>query len=415
MNILLRPGKTGTFNCSISSLLTKHTLIPQSIKSNVPVVEEQAAVNKEKIFFPNLDGLRFFSFLIVYCSHIFSTKYDYIKNEPWYRFFKGRLFSDGDLGVSFFFVLSGFLITYLLLKEKEFTGKIHLGSFYIRRALRIWPLYYFCVFFGFVIFPILKSYFGQTPNETADPILCSIFLNNYSRVIDGPPDSAVLSVLWSVAIEEQFYLIWPILFMVVPQKYYQYIFIGVITVSTIFRATHINDETRTLAVISDMAIGGLGAYLSINSKKFLGWIQNIPGWLNLLPWIMTLVFIVFKYQLFTGDFLIIIKRLIIGFFFIWIILEQNFSKYSLFKISQLKTISRLGKYTYGLYCLHTIAVLILMIIMDKLGINKSSWQLWLIEFPLGLGFSIFMAYISYTFFESKFLKLKDRFAFIVKT
>ena len=84
---------------------------------------------KRKIFFPNLDGLRFFSFLIVFFSHIFSTDKDYIKNESWYKFFKGRLFSDGDLGVSFFFVLSGFLITYLLLKEKEYTKRIDISSF----------------------------------------------------------------------------------------------------------------------------------------------------------------------------------------------------------------------------------------------------------------------------------------------
>ncbi|MBK9660881.1 MAG: hypothetical protein IPO68_13465 [Chitinophagaceae bacterium] len=63
---------------------------------------------KPKIFFPNLDGLRFFSFLIVFLSHIFNTDKEYIKNESWYQFFKGQLFMDGDLGVSFFFVLSGF-------------------------------------------------------------------------------------------------------------------------------------------------------------------------------------------------------------------------------------------------------------------------------------------------------------------
>ncbi|MBP8115058.1 MAG: acyltransferase, partial [Chitinophagaceae bacterium] len=145
---------------------------------------------KEKIFFPNLDGLRFFSFIIVFFSHIFATQYDYIKEEGWYQLFKGRLFGDGDMGVSFFFVLSGFLITYLLIKEKQLTGKVHISSFYIRRTLRIWPLYYFCVLFGFIAFPVLKSAFGQVPNETADPFLCSIFLNNFNAIYNGPPDSS---------------------------------------------------------------------------------------------------------------------------------------------------------------------------------------------------------------------------------
>jgi len=156
-------------------------------------------LKKEKIFFPNLDGLRFFSFLTVFLAHIFFTRDDDIKEESWFKFFR-RIFYDGDLGVSFFFVLSGFLITYLLVKEKELTGSIHISSFYVRRTLRIWPLYYFCVFFGFIIFPLLKTAFGQTPNETADPILCSIFLNNFNHVFNGLPDASVLSVLWSVAI-----------------------------------------------------------------------------------------------------------------------------------------------------------------------------------------------------------------------
>src|SRR5258705_2482475 len=220
--------------------------------------EPQAILDnqKQKIFFPNLDGLRFFSFLIVFLSHIFATDKENIKSQPWFKFFKGRLFSDGDLGVSFFFVLSGFLITYLLLKEKEIAKKIHVKSFYIRRALRIWPLYYFSVFFGFVLFPFLKAYFGQVPDETANPVLCSLFLNNFDKIINGPPDSSVLGVLWSVAIEEQFYLVWPLLFFIVPSKHYHYIFIFIILISVLYRATHINGlvDLHSLGVISDMAI-----------------------------------------------------------------------------------------------------------------------------------------------------------------
>ncbi|SRR5258705_704840 len=377
---------------------------------------QEIPLKKEKIFFPNLDGLRFFSFLVVYLSHIFHTNYDHIKEESWYKIVKGRIFYDGDLGVSFFFVLSGFLITYLLVKEKEFTGNVHISSFYIRRALRIWPLYYFCVFFGFVIFPLLKTAFGQVPNETANPILCSIFLNNFNQVFNGPPDASVLSVLWSVAIEEQFYLLWPILFYITPPRFYFYIFIIIIIVSIAFRTVYINRQIDllTLSVISDMAIGGLGAYLTISNKKFLQKLKESNRILNLIPYIIVIIFLLYRQELFSTYFLTIIKRVIISFFFAWIILEQNFCKNSLFKISGLKTITKLGKYTYGLYCLHTIAILVVISILQKMGLNKHSWQIWLLQLPLGLLLSIVISYFSFTYFESFFLKLKDRFAYIVK-
>jgi peptidoglycan/LPS O-acetylase OafA/YrhL len=371
---------------------------------------------KVRIFFPNLDGLRFFSFLIVFFSHAFHTDKADIKEEGWYEYFKGKIFLDGDLGVSFFFVLSGFLITYLLLKEKEYTGKINVINFYIRRILRIWPLYYFCVFFGFVIFPLLKKMMGQVPNETSDPVLCSIFLNNFDRIINGPPDSHVLSVLWSVAIEEQFYLLWPVLFFLIPTRFYKYIFFVIIALSVFYRATNLagNVDTHTLGVISDMAIGGLGAYLSINSQRFVKAIEQCSPFLHLIPYLAVIIFILFKYELFSGAFMLVIKRIVTCSFFIWIILEQNFSNRSFFKVSKLKTISNLGKYTYGLYCLHTIAGLSTIVILSQLGWDKYSWQLWFIQLPMFMGLSILFSYISYHYFEKRFLKLKERFAYITK-
>lgn len=372
---------------------------------------------QEKVFFPNLDGLRFFSFLLVFLSHIFPTSYPHIQQAGWYQWFKGRLFSDGDLGVSFFFVLSGFLITYLLLKEKELRGRINVGAFYMRRILRIWPLYYFCVIFGFIIFPLIKQYLGQPGVETADPVLSSVFLNNFNTIVNGPPDSSVLSVLWSVAIEEQFYLLWPLLFVIVPVGFYWLIFIVTIVVSVVFRAMYMGHtaiEQHSLGVMSDLAIGGLSAYLVLFSQKFKIFIEKIPGMVNLVPYVFTVVLIVWKYDIFSTPAMVVVKRLVIAAFFTWIILEQNFSPHSYFKISSLKIISRLGKYTYGLYCLHTIAVLVVMVLLTKLGLNTQSWQLWFIEFPLTLLLSIGLAYASYHLYEKHFLKLKERFAYVKK-
>ena len=126
-----------------------------------------------KVYFPNLDGLRFFCFLSVFFFHSFATDYESVKQSSLYAF-QDSLFANGNLGVNFFFVLSGFLITYLLFAEKSRFQKVNIPNFYVRRILRIWPLFYCCVFFGFVIFPYLKQLFGDTPNETANPI-CYLF------------------------------------------------------------------------------------------------------------------------------------------------------------------------------------------------------------------------------------------------
>src|SRR5450432_318525 len=109
-----------------------------------------------KVFFPNLDGLRSLAFLMVFFQHGLLNSFSYlpVRNAFLQRFI--IMICDGETGVSIFFVLSGFLITYLLLAESDRYGKIHPGYFYLRRTLRIWPLYYLVITFVFFGYPWLK-------------------------------------------------------------------------------------------------------------------------------------------------------------------------------------------------------------------------------------------------------------------
>jgi peptidoglycan/LPS O-acetylase OafA/YrhL len=369
---------------------------------------------KRKIFFPNLDGLRFFSFLGVFLLHCLVTDSKDIGASDW--FMQAKMFTHADLGVSFFFVLSGFLITYLLVVENRSQGKIDVGSFYIRRVLRIWPLYFFCVVYGFIITPQLRMLMGQSPAENADPLLSATFLNNFDRLWNGPPQSAVLGVLWSIAIEEQFYVVWPLLLFATPRKFTGWIFPAVIVMSLIYRSSvKGNDmEYHTLGVISDMAIGGWTAWLALRDNFFEKLFAKIPKFWTLVFYAVTALLVIFWYEVFTGRTLVVLRRVIMAACFALVIAEQNYNMKSYFKISSFRTISRLGKYTYALYCLHPIGISFTVAAMRAAGLNKNAWELLLIQIPASLLISILLSYVSYHAFEKRFLALKEKFAYVTK-
>jgi peptidoglycan/LPS O-acetylase OafA/YrhL len=143
--------------------------------------------------FPSLDGWRALSILLVLGQHSIVT-FDFPKKtSPWFKWFV-----DGNLGVRFFFVISGFLITYLLLKEHLQTGNVVLRKFYARRALRILPVYfvYLTVVFGLQMFTPMRQ-----PAIT--------WIGNLTFTTNLVPQTWVTLHLWTIAIEEQFYLLWP--------------------------------------------------------------------------------------------------------------------------------------------------------------------------------------------------------------
>jgi len=148
---------------------------------------------------PQLDAVRGLAILVVMLHNI-SLKYPVFHSE--------RLFATGWMGVDLFFVLSGFLITGILVDTKHSGG--FFKNFYVRRCLRIWPLYYSLIFFMFVVVRFLSSAQYQAVVQTSSPWWAfPLFLQNFLLPIStnaaGP-----LGVTWSLAIEEQFYLVWPL-------------------------------------------------------------------------------------------------------------------------------------------------------------------------------------------------------------
>ena len=137
---------------------------------------------------PGLDGLRALSVFTVIAYHAGAPV-------------------PGDLGVSAFFVLSGFLITWLLMKELEETGRISLRDFYARRTLRIFPAYYVFII-GSLVLDTARGF--PWPGEMT--LSAFTYTVNYYNAIRGHPSTGIAHA-WSLAVEEQFYLLWPAMAM----------------------------------------------------------------------------------------------------------------------------------------------------------------------------------------------------------
>lgn len=183
----------------------------------------------DRSYFPELDSLRFFAFLMVFGFHhglpdlggwirdilamtidlpiliLFGTGGIGNRLGPAVDHALSR---NGWIGVNLFFTLSGFIITRLLLREELQYGRIDWSAFWVRRILRIWPLYYLIFLIGFLGLPFSDRIHGIGLSSPQMPWF-GLFLGNWSMIHFGPIGSDILSILWSVCVEEQFYIFIP--------------------------------------------------------------------------------------------------------------------------------------------------------------------------------------------------------------
>ena len=377
-----------------------------------------AVLNSEKLYFKNLDSIRFIAALMVFLSHAIRSSYQYlsIKNTLCEKLL--NTISNGGTGVSIFFVLSGFLITYLLITEYDSNSKILLKSFYIRRILRIWPLYFLVVAFSFLAYPFLRSFIGIKHSLDSNFLYHLTFLSNLDVIhiqkLSNGNDVLSQNITWSIAIEEQFYLFWPLIFVFLPKRFWIYSIVLVILGSILFRIMNANDIIilyyHTFSVLLDFGIGGLMAFLIKSSKKIKSYFENSATLTHSILLIFSLCLIFFGDLLFSFKYGNVIEHVFITFSFALIISAQALTKSeSILNLQNLTFANKWGKYTYGIYLIHPIVIAIIDIIIHFIHFPKTNFMNTFSVGILVFIVTLWLSKMSFKYYESYFLLLKDRF------
>jgi len=377
-----------------------------------------AAPALQKTYLPQLDAMRFFAFLSVFCFHgLPSVSIEaHAGAGRWLAIFESGVLQAGRYGVGLFFLLSSYLITKLLLEEKKITGRIHLRQFYLRRTLRIWPLYYLIVCIGLAIQP-LSAEFHLSAGRIASYVF---FYSNWMVAAHGWNWNPIYP-LWTVSSEEQFYLLWPLLLKFLPTRA---VWIGSLVLlvaipalafglpadlltSREFVYLFLYFSLGTVLAIRDSSTKRRSSLLSLRSVMLLA----VAG---LLLWELSGITVALYEQSATASFLALVLQV-----------AGTTALFHAFLLSPAdvwsKPVVYLGKITYGLYVYHLLALTLVRSLASTAGLglrtgaNHTATNFMLIlgvQLPLALGLTVLCASLSYRFFESPFLKLKRRFEFI---
>jgi peptidoglycan/LPS O-acetylase OafA/YrhL len=341
---------------------------------------------------PGLDGLRAFAVLAVVWHHA-HPGFDGI----W-------LTRHGFLGVDLFFVLSGLLITTLLLRERERFGTTSLKNFYMRRALRIFPLYYAVLF-------VLAIYFGVARESAqAEAFMSELpwhaaYLSNWVEV------HSMMSISWSLSAEEQFYLLWPpllvwlglqkglallVAFLVVNQA----VNFGLFDPILADLGVHYDELHMLQATFTPILLGVLLAAALHNNvwrRRLMTFAHTIAPWL--------LVVLLLLLMSWPGDVRgaprlgihVLMTMLLAA-----VVLQPQ---HRLVRWLEWRPLVWVGTVSYGVYLLHMIGLDIARRALQRVGAAAPEML-----FVVGLAVTLVLAGLSYRWFESWFLRHKSRFA-----
>lgn len=368
------------------------------------------------IYFKNLDGLRFIAAMFVIIGHCQAILFD---SDLHLRIFSPWGEKMAGFGVDFFFVLSGFLISFLLIQELESTQTINIRRFYYRRILRLWPLYFIVGIFGLLFAEPILRWFGHVDRApTAIEWIANFgylfgFGINIQTLLGhmNPFSSEMLGHFWSLAVEEQFYLIWAPLLLFFRRQTLSFllVMIGIGFFTSLYPPAILsewfapNKEWISLFFTTCRFFHfGLGALLawSVQKDKLMDLPRFVSQVLQVAFIIPTITYLLGAYY-----YAIEQERLLNGLLSSGIIM-MAFAKNSLFPL-EFKWIKYFGKISFGIYIFHIIAIHIAYkwLIDSQINIHYPNY---FVGSFLGIAtiISLILATLSYECIEKYFLKLK---------
>lgn len=346
-------------------------------------------------FFGSLDGLRALSIIGVVWFHCWW-------GTPYYkRLVTLPVLRQGEYGVHMFYVISGFLITTLLLRERDRFGRISLRDFYIRRSLRIWPLYYATV--ALYVFAVL--WFEHNPDRARSffHYLPSFLTYTYTWFISAQWPPGIFNLSSTLATEEQFYVIWPVVLRFVRGPWPPLMMAALICLRTATGYGFLGPVLPpgwlptqiVLSVAIPICLGVLLAH-ALHSPKYFQIFYFILG------------------RKWTGPVALVFLALCLiparpPFWLAWtstlalvgacVVREDH----GLEAVLQFRPLAFIGVVSYGMYLLNSLSIHLV-----HAGLNRVGVQHPVIVFPAGLGVTVAVAYLSYQYFESPFLALKKK-------
>jgi peptidoglycan/LPS O-acetylase OafA/YrhL len=348
-------------------------------------------------YFGCLDGLRAVSILGVVWFHTWYTTpyYPVLRTLPVLRI--------GEFGVHVFFGISGFLITTLLLREEERYGAISLKDFYIRRALRIWPVYYATL--AFYVSLVLVTEHGTNRGRLFFHYLPGYLTYTFTWLAGSSTTGPIFNFSWSLATEEQFYCFWPVTLRFLRGWGSSLVMAALVAAHMAARygllAGIVPPDSLIERMISSIAVPiCLGSLLAkaLNTTTGFKILHPVLGRKWSAPAMLALLIA----SLFPLDPIWPLAwtavALLVG---ACVIREDN----GLAPILRFRPLAFIGVVSYGMYLFNTIVVRVVHVAMEHLGLGHP-----LLAFLPTAGLTVVAAFLSYRYFELPFLAQKSRFS-----